>query len=130
MTALWIEDTVDLVGHHRVFHQVTYYESAMEGPVWECRCGERSETTLPDMAAARREGRRHTDTRILAALAGAGLLLQPGGETRHEFGWSAAGITWAYRSLDQARASITPAAVIQQRSVYTSPWAPVEGGAS
>jgi len=135
MTALWIEDTVDLVGHHRILHQVTYYDSWAKGHVWECRCGEKS-GTLPDQATARREARRHTDTAILAALAGAGLLLQPGGESRVEIEVQTRGLRYPVSDMERAWLQYGELrskgweAEILTRTVHLGAWLPVEGGAS
>jgi hypothetical protein len=128
MTALWIEETVDLVGHHRILHQVTYYESAMEGPVWECHCGERAENTLPNMATAQREARHHTDTKILAALADAGLLLQPGGETTEERRHRRPAPDLGLCVVENHRCTLI--AHHEVRAVHRGAWLPVEGGAS
>lgn len=130
MSALWIEDTVDLVGHHRILHQVTYFESLAKGHVWECRCGEKAET-LPDMAAAQRAARRHTDEAILAALAGAGLLLQPGGESRVEDSWSHPDGTSCESPEDHVAYRVSRRVTEwPDRTVLETPWLPVEGGVS
>jgi len=130
MSALWIEDTVDLVGHHRILHQVTYYESLAKGHVWECHCGMTAEC-LPDSGAARRDARRHTDTEILAALAEAGLLLQPGGESRQEVSWSHGDGTDCTDEdcLDRWKVARTVTEWPDGTELIT-PWLPVDGGAS
>lgn len=133
MSAPWIEDTVDLVGHHRILHQATWFESLLKGHGWECRCNVTGEN-LSDSATARREARRHTDTAILAALADAGLLLQPGGETQKEeqYGVANERAEDGIRGCGCTANSFAGHTHVRTVTTHTvpGPWLPVEGGAS
>jgi hypothetical protein len=116
MTARWTEETENIV--------------AME-----------LEDVLPREVGALPDEAFYVDARrVLAALAEAGLLLQPGGEVREEWG-----IEWGeghrlgtdhFRSLASSEriarqwVAEDDKLTLVRRTIVALPWAPVEGGAS
>lgn len=66
--------------------------------------------------------------RILTALAGAGLLLPPGGEVREEWAVTdyAGGGPLRSRTEQEARNAVFDQSRVRTRSVHTGPWRPVD----
>jgi len=92
---------------------------------WSAETEERVEAIIDDCACVGGGAQR-----VLEALADAGLLLPPGGETREEWGALDHGVIVDWNE-DQARANVAwlretdPDAKVMRRTVHTTPWAAI-----
>lgn len=145
MTDRWTAETEELVVAAKIYHRTTTRDLGCSGPerhIWRCSCGSgRDESAPARWGVVRDEAHAHEDRAILTALADAGLLLPPGGETREEFRvvynhrlghpviWSAGPWTRcedAEASRQKAIAVGYADAAIQKRTI--GPWVPVNDG--